>query len=257
MSINPYESPDTIGESAEKKPGGLKFRLVELLVVVGIIAILIGLMLPAVRTSGEASRRSHCTNNLKQIALALHNYESEHGELPPAYTVDEDGKPLHSWRTLILPYLEQQALYDRIDLSKPWDDPANKAAFETEISLYRCPSAGFPRGHTTYLAVVAPGGCLRPGEPRALEEISDDRGATLMVVEVDSMQAVHWMSPKDASEELILSLGKAAKPPHPGGAQAACVDGSVRFLAADTKEEVLRALISIAGRDDAVARDKD
>ena len=73
-----------------------------------------------------------CANNLKQIALALRNYESVYHALPPAYTVDAEGKPLHSWRTLILPYLEQQALYDKIDLSKPWDDPANKEAYETD-----------------------------------------------------------------------------------------------------------------------------
>ena len=113
MSVNPYESPDTASTPPACKQGGMRFRLVELLVVIGVIVILIGLLLPTVRAAHEPARRSQCCNNLKQIALALHNYADEHGEFPPAYTVDEQGQPLHSWRTLILPYLEQKACMTR------------------------------------------------------------------------------------------------------------------------------------------------
>ena len=120
------------------------FTLIELLVVIAIIAILIALLLPAVQQAREAARRTQCKNNLHQLGLALHNYHDEYQCFPPAYTVDPDGKPLHSWRTLILPYLEHGPLYATIDLSKPWDDPANKAAYATNIQAYRCPSASFP-----------------------------------------------------------------------------------------------------------------
>src|SRR5688500_14949385 len=139
MSENPYESPET-----PSKPGPATgrrgFRLVELLVVVGLIGLLIACLLPNVRSSREAARRMSCANNLHQIALALHNYEDEFGCLPPAYTVDAAGKPLHSWRTLILPFAEQKVLYEKIDLAKPWDDPANQAAYEMNLSMYQCPS---------------------------------------------------------------------------------------------------------------------
>src|SRR5262245_46299640 len=84
------------------------FTLLELLVVVAVIGILIALLLPATRSARPAARRAQCTNNLKQIALALRSYEQDHKALPPAYTVDESGRPLHSWRTLILPHLEQR-----------------------------------------------------------------------------------------------------------------------------------------------------
>jgi type II secretory pathway pseudopilin PulG len=257
MSFNPYESPETVGKSPEPKPGKRKFTLVELLVVIGVIAILIGLLLPARRGAGEAARRSICNGNLRQIATALHNYQSEHKTLPPAYTVDADGKPLHSWRTLLLPYLEQQPLYDKIDLTKPWDDPANKAAFETDLQIYRCPSTNCPASYTTYLAVVTSGGCFQGTEPTALADVTDRQDLTLMVVEVGSERAVHWMSPRDANEELILNRGTASKLPHQQGAQAACVDGSTRFLPGDTKPAVLRAMITIAGGDDSVAQAAD
>src|SRR5262245_60216991 len=109
MSVNPYQSPDTPSQAPPAKPGRFKFTLVELLVVLFVIAIIVGLLLPARRGSSGGGRRMYCSNNLKQIGLALHNYHDKYGALPPAYTVDEDGKPLHSWRTLILPFMEQQA----------------------------------------------------------------------------------------------------------------------------------------------------
>ncbi len=257
MSNNPYESPHTPSETPVRQRGTLGRRLAELLTVVAIIGILVALLLPAVRTSREPARRTQCANNLKQIALALQNYESVYHSLPPAYTVDTEGKPLHSWRTLILPYVEQKSLYDRIDLSKPWDDPANKEVRETTLAVYQCPSAVCPPGHTTYLAVVAPGGCFRPAGPRKLSEITDSRDLTLMVVDVDPDHGVPWMSPSDADEQWLLQLGDPARLPHPGGVQAVCVGGNVIILGSGSKAATLRALISIDGHDDAVAQQAD
>ena len=195
MSDNPYESRDIVGESATRKRGSPTRTLLKWFGVLGVIAIAVALFLPSIRTAREPARRMQCANNLKQIGLALCNYEHEYHALPPAYTVDAEGKPLHSWRTLILPYLEQKALYDTIDLSKPWNDPANKRAYDITVPAYRCPSTNCPPGHTTYLAVVAPGSCLRPAEPRKLSEITDKHSLTLIVLEVDPEHSVHWMSP--------------------------------------------------------------
>jgi type II secretory pathway pseudopilin PulG len=253
MSINPYDSPETLGQAPERPARG-GFRLIELLVVVGIIGLLIAMLLPLRRTAGEAARRSSCSNNLRQIAIALANYEDEYDALPPAYTVDAAGRPLHSWRTLILPFLEQTALYETIDLSKPWDDPVNQRAYDAKVPAYRCPSADVSAGHTTYLAVVGPNSCLRPMAPRPLAEITDDHDLTLVVMEVSPEKAVHWMSPTDASEKLVENFAAAGKLPHPGGAQAAFVSGQVRFLSKDVKPATLRAFISMAGNDDALAR---
>jgi prepilin-type processing-associated H-X9-DG protein len=257
MADNPYESPHAPGDPPPKEPRKRRFTVVELLVVIAIIVILVALLLPATRSARGPARRMECMNHLKMISLALQNYADEFQALPPAYTIDADGNPLHSWRTLILPYMEQQALYERIDLAKPWDDPANQVAYETSIPDYRCPSVDCPSTHTTYLAVVTADSCFQPTTPRRLDEITDQHGLTLTVVEVDAERSVHWMSPGDISEQWLLTLGQVDDLPHPGGVQAAFVDGRVRFLTADLAAERCRALISIAGDDDAIAEEVD
>jgi prepilin-type N-terminal cleavage/methylation domain-containing protein len=251
MSANSGNDPE-FNDAIPKAGSGWRFTLVELLVVLAIIAVLIALLLPATRSARGAARRSQCVNNLKQIALALYNYEQVYKALPPAYTVDASGRPLHSWRTLILPYLEQEALYRTIDLAKPWNDPANAKALKTPLPVFRCPESVAPENTTTYLAIVAPGGCFLPNEPRRLAEITDAHDSTLSVIEASEESAVPWMAPVDADESLVMSLGPNSKLHHTGGTNAACVGGGVRFLKAYTPAKVRQAMISISGNDDAV-----
>ena len=248
MTGNPYASPEdvSITPTKEKQP---RFTLFELLVVISIIAVLIGLLLPLRRSAGSAGRRQQCKNNLQQIGLALHNYADQYGALPPAYTVDAAGKPLHSWRTLILPYLEQQELFKKIDLSKPWNDPANAEAFKTAPAAYRCPGATLPPNYTSYLGIVGVNACFHPTEPRAFSEISDGLSNTLMVFEVAQKLAVHWMAPLDANAEMVLSFKSDGNIGHDGGTQVALADGSVRFISENVSPETRHALISIAGNE--------
>jgi prepilin-type processing-associated H-X9-DG protein len=240
-----------------KRSVGFQLRLGHLLAAVGIIALLIALLLPATRSAREPARRIQCVNNLKQIALALRAYESTYEVLPPAHTVDAAGRPLHSWRTLILPYLDQQPLYDSIDLSKPWNDPANAKAYGTVVSTYCCPSQTGPVEKTAYLAVVGTDGCFLPDSPRPLSQITDDSQSTLMVIEASLQQAVHWMSPMDADEPLILEINPQSKLNHPGGFNAAFADGSVKFIKAGLRPERRRAIISISGNDNEIDFDAD
>ncbi len=223
-------------------------------IIATVVVLLIGFVaaaffLPSVRRGREPARRSQCKNNLKQIALALHNYHDKYQAFPPAYTVDAEGKPLHSWRTLILPFMGEQALYAKIDLTKPWNDPANAEVFKTNVSVYCCPSELGPTTNTTYLAVVTSNSCLRPGESVRLSDIKDGTSNTLMVTEVDSEHAVPWMAPTDADESLFLAISPTSKLVHTGGVQAAFADGSVRFVNASMPAEIRRALISIDGNE--------
>jgi prepilin-type N-terminal cleavage/methylation domain-containing protein/prepilin-type processing-associated H-X9-DG protein len=116
------------------------FTLVELLVVIAIIGILIGLLLPAVQAAREAARRAQCTNNLKQIGLACHNYHDALGSFPSGYlaTADyPDTTPGWGWAAVLLPYVEQSPLHSQLNFSLPVE---SSAAIQTMVAVFLCPS---------------------------------------------------------------------------------------------------------------------
>lgn len=228
-----------------------------------ILALLFGLTVAVVlivlHTTNDirnATRRTRCKGNLKQILLAMYNYREAHGGFPPAYTTDSTGRTLHSWRTLLLPHMDMHELYESIDLSKPWDDPANEQARKSSIEVYHCPSIDLrsmkPKESgrlTTYFAVVTQDSCLRPTELRNPQDITDGTSNTMVIFEASPERAVHWMEPSDVDEQMVLAAGKSATPPHIGGFHAGLADGTVRFLSVTTDKQTLRALITISADD--------
>jgi len=116
------------------------FTIVELIVVVAVVAILVALLLPAVHQARSAARRSSCINNLKQLGLALHNYHDVFGTFPPGW-VTHDNKAasdrLWGWQVMILPYVDQAPLFNRINFHKKFPKPSELT--QTEIETYRCP----------------------------------------------------------------------------------------------------------------------
>ena len=209
--------------------------------------VLVALMLPAVQSAREAARRAQCTNNMKQIMLAMHNYHSANNIFPEDIT-DKDGKPLLSWRVAILPYVEQAELYNKFKLDEPWDSPHNKELLKEMPKLFLCPEPGQARALHDHATVgsPAPGRSSRPGRTSASQTITDGTSNTIAIAE--SKDAVPWTKPDD------LPFDQAAKPSlygagsiHPGGFNVGFADGSVRFIKNSISTIVFKALITRAG----------
>jgi prepilin-type processing-associated H-X9-DG protein len=192
----------------------------------------------------ESTNRAHCQSSLKQIALAIHSYHDEFGCLPPAYVSDDNGRPKHSWRVLILPYLiknevpgsgETKHIYESYDFSEPWDGPQNRHLASRMPLVFGC--AGDPgrrASNTSYLLITGEHAAFPVGRSVKLDNIRDGKANTILVVEAGN-SGINWMEPKDYPIDQ-LRFGQKDTPGlkmggnHPGGANAAFADGSVRFL---------------------------
>jgi prepilin-type processing-associated H-X9-DG protein len=218
--------------------------------------VLIALLLPAVQSAREAARRAQCVNNLKQIALATHNYISVTENFPPVAIKSAGGKPLLSWRVALLPYLEQKPLYDRFKLDEPWDSPHNKELIKLMPPLFACPSrnVGGEPGMTAYRVFQGKKTIFDPDHSVGLVDVTDGTSNTILVVE--AKEPVIWTKP----DEIPFDLEQAdalratqtqplfgAGSMHPGGLNAAFADGSVRFVKTSINKITLYSLITRAG----------
>lgn len=138
------------------------FTLIELLVVIAIIGVLIGFLLPAVQSAREAARRMQCSNNLKQIGIALHNYHDTHQAFSSAWRGYDSmnpsqphpfGLPGWSWSAVLLPFMEQQSLRDLIDLNQSVAAAENRTAREKSLSVFLCPSNSFAEKNFTLRSI--------------------------------------------------------------------------------------------------------
>jgi hypothetical protein len=201
----------------------------------------------------DAWRRSSCTQNLKEIAIGLHNYHDRFGCFPPAFLADADGKPAHSWRVLLLPFLgEGKSVYDSYRFDEPWDGPNNRKLHTKIAHIYRCPGDDGGTFETSYLAVVGPHVAWPGASSRRLADVVGDAADSILIVEVcDS--GIHWMEPRDLEVkgmalEINPKRGRGISSQHTAGAHVCMLDGSVRFVSNRLTPRELGPLLRIAGR---------
>jgi prepilin-type processing-associated H-X9-DG protein len=222
-------------------------------IVLGLIGCLItlGLFMPAIRSAREAARRSQCTNNLRQIGLAMLIYERANGCLPPAAITDKNGRPLLSWRVALIPYLEAGPPHWNFHLDEPWDSPHNLSQLEPMPLNYACPSdSTMQPGMTGYQVVIGPDTAFTPDfKPVRFEDFTDGLNNTLIIGE--SRHAVPWTKPEDLPFDTALPrIGLGSHHGyHNNGFNASFADGSVRFLKSSITPSVLRTLLTRNGNE--------
>ena len=256
--------------SAANPPLG--FTLVELLVVIAIIGILIGMLLPAVQQVREAARRTRCQNNLKQIGLALHSHHTAKSEFPIGtveFRLFDPSKRQLAWSVFLLPYMEQDNVFEMLDLNLAFDDANNAEGASKIISTYVCPSS--LRGETLvnglgpsdYGGIFGeiitspndpPKGTMLIDQAISIRDVTDGTSNTLIVAEDSRSPDAQWINGRNIFDQAFpinqvpagITIDNEIRSEHLGGANGVFCDGSVRFLSESIS---LPALAAICTRD--------
>jgi len=180
-------------------------------------------------------------NNLKRIGLGIHNYSSARRAFPPAYVADKNGKPLLSWRVLLLPYVDQENLFRAFHLDEPWDSEHNKTLLAKMPNVYKTPSSTVvDQWKTNYLTVRGKDTIFSGKMPCKPGSIRDGTSNTVMTVEVSDAKAVEWsrpdvfeFNPQNPTEGLIGLRDN--------GFLIGVADGSTRFVRPPNSPDILKA----------------
>ncbi len=248
VALGEMRQDDTTFVLAKVEPGSSQSQAMTLATA----GVLTALLLPAVQAAREAARRNQSMNNFKQIGLALHNYYDNERSFPAQAIFDASGKPLLSWRVAILPYIEEQALYDKFHLDEPWDSTHNLPLLSEMPTIYLDPSSPglvVTDGKTHYLAVKGEGTAFT-GKPKGTKfaDITDGTARTVIMVQVNDANAVEWTKPADYDVAAhaaapVAGIGSL----HPGIFLTAFGDGHVTATPLTITPEAFAAGVSIAG----------
>jgi hypothetical protein len=200
----------------------------------------------------EAASRAQSANNLRSLGIALNEFANRNSTYPPGATISDDGRALHSWQTALLPYMDQQPVYDKINLEVPWNDPSHQPAFATRIKDYLLPKAHLPNGDGNGYALshyaanqLVLGGTAR----RKQDDFPDGASNTLLVGEAAG-NFKPWGNPtnwRDPATGINSSPDGFGSPWSTRGAHFAFADGSTRFISDKTDPKILRALATPSG----------
>lgn len=232
-------------------------RIVNSLVLFAGFSCCGGLLVPQMGFSRTAAKRMMCSNNVNKISLALYNYHDQYKQFPPAHIDDADGRPMHSWRVLLLPFLEQENLYKQYRFDEPWDGLNNRKLLASMPSIYSCPAQD-DSPYTSYVAVIGPDTAWPDATSRKLADIADPHDQTILFVE-SAEPRILWMEPRDLTYEDALAYlsGTTEIVRHDAhwnsgyfdeqfmGRMIATADGSVQFVAGLLGPDHWARLISI------------
>ncbi len=205
-----------------------------------------GSVLPAINAARVAAERMQSSNNLKQIGLAILNYESAYRRLPRDI-VDEEGKPLLSWRVAILPFIEEAQLYQEFHLDEPWDSEHNIQLLDRMPAVFKHPDSQAEPNDTVYLAIIGEGLGFGNEEQLGLRDFTDGTSNTVLLVEASDTVAVPWAAPSDLEpQEDDPAKGLRFDGPNPG-CNFLYTDCSVHFISSTIDPTILWALFTRGG----------
>ncbi len=207
------------------------------------------IIVPAIMAARATARQAQDMNNMKQIGLAMHNFHASNNHLPPAVLTDKPGKIPYSWRVAILPYIDQQALYDQYDFSEPWDGPKNKKLLEKIPAIYQHPLERGKSFNTSYYVPTGDVTLFPPGDAGiGFEKVLDGTSITIMTIE--AKLNVPWTKPEDFPVNIDLKNPNQPAPVIPTYTPNLIMvgwgDGGVRGLPTTINSQTLRALFTRA-----------
>ena len=212
-------------------------------------------LFPAIGAARTLVYKRSCESNLVRIGMALRAYEADHGTLPPAYIPDPSGKPMHSWRVLILPYLDEQGLYSRYDFNEPWDGPNNTQLTSHMPDVYGCPADpdAHTLGETSYMVITGSETFFPDDNATSINRAQDDLTTSILVVETQ-VTGVTWLNPRDLKADRMQyvvngGFGQEMGSHHLEGAHVLLADGTVLFLDDATPADYVEGMATMSGNE--------
>ncbi len=210
------------------------------------VPVLIALLLPAMQAARSAANRNTTMNKMRQIGLAMMNFESQNRHLPARAIFSKDGKPLLSWRVAILPFIEEKALFDQFHLDEPWDSEHNKALIAQMPETYN--KSGRPNdGTTVFLVPVGKGLAFEGDKGLRMPDFTDGTSKTILAVEVNDDRAVPWTKPDDLEVDLSKPFDGLGEGEAGGLSILLFADGHTIGITRQADEATLKALFTRNG----------
>ena len=257
-SIHKHLEPSWV--AIRKTKAGIEFEARQTIPALdaGVIApVAVGMLLPAVQSVRGDARRIVSQNNLRQLTLAAHNFESAYQYFPAGFSINKDDEKLLSWRVYLLPFLEQNDLFEKFKLDEPWDSPNNKPLAAEMPEFFRSPDSKAKPGMTVYRGIGGKQGILGPPrnyKKRALNKsnvgrtfgnISDGTSNTIFAMEVSDELAVPWTKPDEGIDPEDFDPKKLFGA-RSQGMTVSLADGSAHLLSDSIDATALKYLMQMA-----------